>query len=154
MSRGSYNGDNNVISNLVINKPNSENQGLFGSFYGGWQNNNYGEITNVVLENCDITGGKCTGGIVGKMYDYGGRVTNCKVSGVIRVGNDLSDDSNANRHGGIVGECCKYWCGGGTVENCINIADVTGEGAFHGGIVGYISDNFDVSNCFNAGVIE
>ena len=152
--RGSYNGDNNVISNLVINKPNSENQGLFGSFYGGWQKNNYGEITNVVLENCDITGGKCTGGIVGKMYDYGGRVTNCKVSGVIRVGNDLSDDSNANRHGGIVGECCKYWCGGGTVENCINIADITGEGAFHGGIVGYISDNFDVSNCFNAGVIK
>lgn len=152
--RGSYNGDNNVISNLVINKPNSENQGLFGAFYGGWQNSYYGEITNVVLENCDITGGKCTGGIVGIMYDYGGRVTNCKVSGVIRVGNDLSDDSNANRHGGIVGECCKYWCGGGTVENCINIADVTGEGKFHGGIVGYISDNFDVSNCFNAGVIE
>lgn len=152
--RGSYNGDNNVISNLVINKPNSENQGLFGAFYGGWQNSYYGEITNVVLENCDITGGKCTGGIVGIMYDYGGRVTNCKVSGVIRVGNDLSDASNANRHGGIVGECCKYWCGGGTVENCINIADVTGEGAFHGGIVGYISDNFDVSNCFNAGVIE
>ena len=152
--RGSYNGDNNVISNLVINKPNSANQGLFGAFYGGWQNSYYGEITNVVLENCDITGGKCTGGIVGIMYDYGGRVTNCKVSGVIRVGNDLSDDSNANRHGGIVGECCKYWCGGGTVENCINIADVTGEGAFHGGIVGYISDNFDVSNCFNAGVVE
>ncbi len=152
--KGSYNGDNNVISNLVINKPNSENQGLFGSFYGGWQNNNYGEITNVVLENCDITGGKCTGGIVGKMYDYGGRVTNCKVSGVIRVGNDLSDDSNANRHGGIVGECCNYWGGSGTVENCINIADVTGEGAFHGGIVGYISDNFNISNCFNAGVIE
>lgn len=152
--RGSYNGDNNVISNLVINKPNSANQGLFGAFYGGWQNSYYGEITNVVLENCDITGGKCTGGIVGIMYDYGGRVTNCKVSGVIRVGNDLSDDSNANRHGGIVGECCKYWCGGGTVENCINIADVTGEGVFHGGIVGYISDNFDVSNCFNAGVIE
>lgn len=152
--RGSYNGDNNVISNLVINKPNSANQGLFGAFYGGWQNSYYGEITNVVLENCDITGGKCTGGIVGIMYDYGGRVTNCKVSGVIRVGNDLSDDSNANRHGGIVGECCKYWCGGGTVENCINIADVTGEGVFHGGIVGYISDNFDVSNCFNAGVVE
>ncbi len=152
--KGSYNGDNNVISNLVINKPNSENQGLFGSFYGGRQNNNYGEITNVVLENCDITGGKCTGGIVGKMYDYGGRVTNCKVSGVIRVGNDLSDDSNANRHGGIVGECCNYWGGDGYVENCINIADVTGEGAFHGGIVGYISDNFNISNCFNAGVIE
>ncbi len=137
---GSYNGDNHTISGLIINKPTSQYQGLFGYFYGTTR-----VIERINLLDCDITGNKYVGGIVG--YLSYGTVKDCTVSGEIKAGG-----KNSESHGGIVG----YSVGSNSItkiENCINTASVTGDGRYHGGIVGY-GYYGKASNCFNAGTVE
>lgn len=136
--KGTFNGKNGetqyVINGLVINKPKSEYQGLFGYIYDA-------TIRNVTIVNCDITAGDYAGGVAGQLYDN--RIENCKVSGAIKV----ADGNSASYHGGIVG-----YMRSGTVDKCLNTADVTGNGNNHGGIVGYTT--YPISNCFNVGTVE
>ena len=134
---GTYDGDNKAIRNLVINKPDASYQGLFGAVTSN------GIIKNIVLENCDITGGDLTGGIAGKMA--GKELSNCIVSGAIKVGEGLS----ADRHGGITGFSNKE------LNRCINSASVTGAGSKHGGICGETSPyNSQLHDNLNTGVVE
>ena len=136
--KGTFNGKNGetqyVINGLVINKPKSEYQGLFGYIYDA-------TIRNVTIVDCDITAGDYAGGVAGQLY-YN-RIENCKVSGAIKV----ADGNSASYHGGIVG-----YVRSGSVDNCLNTASVTGNGSQHGGIVG--STSYPISNCFNAGTVE
>lgn len=134
--KGTFDGKNYSISGLVINKPDAEYQGLFGNSWDA-------TFQNVNIVNCDITAGNDAGGVVGRMH-YGNRVENCKVSGAIKV----ADGKSANNHGGIVG----YTDNGATIKKCVNTASVTGNGTYHGGIVGSMSGS--ISDCFNAGTVE
>ena len=132
---GIYDGDNKSISGLVINQPNADYQGLFGSAKGA-------TIKNVVIDNCDITAKRYVGGIAGDATSTA--INNCMVSGAIktaagRVGYDV---------GGIAGYAY-------TIDHCVNTASITGNdnssSTCYGGICGY--NDSKVSNCFNFGVV-
>ncbi|MBI9031748.1 hypothetical protein JEZ13_07095, partial [bacterium] len=59
--KGSYNGNNFLISSLYINRPTSNYVGLFG-------NNRNATITNVHIEDAEIHGAERVGGLLGQAY--------------------------------------------------------------------------------------
>jgi hypothetical protein len=69
---GSFDGDGFKIEYLTLNRPGSENMGLFGYTQGGG-------LKNIVLENVHIKGNDHTGGLVG--YAENSDVENCSVKG-------------------------------------------------------------------------
>ena len=132
---GTYDGGNNTISGLVINNPNGEYQGLFGYISSA-------TIKNVVLDNCDITAKKWVGGIVGYAYNSS-HISHCTVSGALTTAAGVEGFDQ----GGIVGY-------GNYVDNCVNLASVTGNGTYsrcYGGVAGYANNT--ISNCFNLGAV-
>jgi len=56
--KGYFNGNGKKVTNLKINRPTADFQGLFGDTYGS-------VIENLGIENCDIAGMNCVGGLVG-----------------------------------------------------------------------------------------
>ena len=121
--------------------------GLFGT--------NYGEIKNLGIEICNISGvlesesenvnSVMTGGVVG---DNNGKIYNCYVSG-----NILSKAINTAKSfvGGICGR-------GVTMEYCYNLATISGicdKGSnLVGGICGCAKSNFTpLKNCYNKGEV-
>ena len=166
--KGTYDGNNKTISNLTVNAPNSNYQGLFGY-------TSKAVIKNVTLANCNITGKQYTGGIVGyaststaienchvngninaTASDAGGHggivgsatatsITNCTVTGTIST--SVSNDN----YGGIVG-AANYDV---VITSCENAANISGDGQNHGGIVGrdYNSSN-KFKYCLNTGVVN
>ena len=136
--RGVYDGDNKVIKGLLINQPEATYQGLFGRAKNA-------TITNVIIENCDITAKKYVGGICG----YAGETTisNCKVSGAIKT----ADGVDGMYHGGIAG-----YISDKPISSCVNTASVKGNNSksqYYGGIVGF-SSYTRVTDCFNAGIVQ
>ena len=97
--KGSFDGNGYVIKNLYINRSTINYQGLFGY--------SVGSIKNLGIENIEITGKICVGGIAGKMSSS---ITNCYVIGNITgeqyVGGLAGEGgaiSYSNTHGNIVG---------------------------------------------------
>lgn len=166
--KGTYDGNNKTISNLTVNAPNSDYQGLFGYTYGN------AVIKNVTLANCNITGKQYTGGVVG--YASSSTIENCHVSG-----NISATVSDANHHGGIVGYASAVGITGctatGTVStsvsndnyggilgyapysvtitSCENAANISGDGQYHGGIVGSEDDSRNkIEHCLSTGDVK
>lgn len=136
--RGVYDGDNKVIKGLLINQPEATYQGLFGRAKNA-------TITNVIIENCDITAKKYVGGICG--YASETTISNCKVSGAIKT----ADGVDGMYHGGIAGSIYDK-----LISSCVNTASVKGNNSksqYYGGIVGEGSWTI-ITDCFNAGIVE
>ena len=165
--RGTFDGGDNTISNLVVVGEN--NVGLFG-----YADN--ATIKNVKLENVNVKGTDCVGAIAGQVYSTS-LIDNCHVSGSIQV-------EGQTNVGGIVG---KYYTkvtnssviGDGVATSYVkgvhyaadyegdNIGGIMGHGGENntftnntvknitisgtrkvGGIVGVTDQNTDVTNCF------
>lgn len=166
--KGTYDGNNKTISNLIVNAPNRNFQGLFGYTYKA-------VIKNVTLANCNITGKQCTGGIVG-YASTSTAIENCHVSG-----NISAKESDASKHGGIVGYATSASITGCTVigtistsvsndsyggilgdasysvtiTSCENAANILGDGQKHGGIVGWDQhDKNKFKYCLNTGEVN
>ena len=166
--KGTYDGNNKTISNLTVNAPNSDYQGLFGNVYEN------GVIKNVTLANCNITGKKYTAGIAGSASYC--TIENCRVSGSINA-----TVSDANCHGGIVGYArstsitgCSvtgtistsvsndtyggilgYASYSVTITSCENAANISGDGQKHGGIIGWDDDSRNnIERCLNTGEVK
>lgn len=136
--RGVYDGDNKVIKGLLINQAEGTYQGLFGRAYSA-------TITNVIIENCDITAKDYVGGICGHASET--TISNCKVSGAIKT----ADGVDGMYHGGIAGYI--YYK---SISSCVNTASVKGNNSksqYYGGIVGF-SSYTRVTDCFNAGIVQ
>ena len=151
---GTFDGNNHAISNLTIYASTQNNVGLFGYVDG--------EIHNLGVENVNITGRDCVGGLVGRNYD--GSVTSCystgSVSGNSSVGGLVGDNdyglltscyatgsaSGTGGVGGLVGE--NYW---GTLTYCYATGTVTGTGGSVGGLVG--SNGGTLTNCYAIGSV-
>ncbi len=166
--KGTYDGNNKTISNLTVNAPNSNYQGLFGY-------TSKAVIKNVTLANCNITGKQYTGGIVG-YASTSTAIENCHVRG-----NISATESDASGHGGIAGSATATSITNCTVTgtistsvsndnyggivgaanydvvitSCENAANISGDGQNHGGIVGR---DYNRSNkfkyCLNTGVVN
>lgn len=166
--KGTYDGNNKTISNLTVNAPNSNYQGLFGY-------TSKAVIKNVTLANCNITGKQYTGGIVG-YASTSTAIENCHVRG-----NISATESDASGHGGIAGSATSTSITNCTVTgtistsvsndnyggivgaansdvvitSCENAANISGDGQNHGGIVG--RDNSSSNKfkyCLNTGVVK
>lgn len=144
---GHYDGGGYTISGLkTLNGPSLEyaNQALFGLFGPA----NYpASISNVILENTDITGRMTVAGLVGTVInsDAGNTATisNCHHYGNLYLGNYEA----ANNVGGIVG--INFDVAGNLVlENCSNAGniDVANEQANAGGVVGHWTGNLSATN--------
>ncbi|WP_298270670.1 GLUG motif-containing protein [Geobacter sp.] len=147
---GTFDGLGHTISNLTINRPSSDNQGLFGYAGGG------SVLRNVGLTSVDITGSGKVGGLVG--YGYGTTIVNSYVmAGSVNggdystdvgglVGYDYGGSSITNSHASVNVAAGNYSNGigglmgygyGSTILDSYALGDVTG-GNSVGGLVGYI----------------
>jgi len=138
--KGIFDGNGFTISNLKINKPTENNQGLFGIASGA-------VIKNVNLENVNTTGNARVGGLVG--YNTNTEISNCTVNGNI-TGNDQCV-------GGLIGwstgeksiiKYCKSNCK--VVSTCYN----TGAGTRVGGLVGQNILNSKILYSSSTGTVE
>lgn len=131
---GTFDGAGHMVTGLYINCPGADNLGLFGTrtyLYDGSDDVAYQEsgrtvIKNLYIRDCDITGARYVGGVVGGMeitsgLQHGGDllIENCHVTGKV-TGFDSA--------GGITGAAC-------TVENCSFTGNVKAYSAA-GGIAG------------------
>lgn len=139
---GSFDGNGHVISNLRI---------IGGSSYVGLFSRIYGYVTNLGLENCNVTGSGYVGGLVGS---NGGLITNCRnntavvnggycVGGLVginggRIIRCYSKGTTTATYivGGLVG------AGGGIIIDCYSTGSVTlltdgVEDYFAGGLAGF-----------------
>ena len=121
-----YNGQGHKISNLYINRPDTDYIGLFGAING--------EVSNLGLVDADITGGSRVGGLCG--YTYYGTITNCYSTGNV---------TGSNNVGGLCG--CNNL---GTITNCYSTGSVTGSRA--GGLCGYTYYG-TITNCYSTGSV-
>jgi len=112
---GIFDGQEYEIRDLVIDRRDEENVGLFGYVSGG-------QIRNVRLVDVNVIGNKIVGGLVG---DHRGTVTNSYSSGSV-TGQDSV--------GGLVGYSL-----GGTLQVCESAATVSSESWRAGGLVGHNS---------------
>ncbi|MCL2480207.1 MAG: hypothetical protein FWF38_00700 [Spirochaetaceae bacterium] len=127
---GIFDGQGNTISNLNINNPGDNNQGLFG------YTDLTSEIKNLGLLNAKVTGSNYVGGVVG--YNNG-TVENCYVAG---TGSKMV---GVRGIGGLVGQ--NY----GTVRKCYATSDVESSSSWGGGLVGFIGNDSIVENSYATG---
>ncbi len=124
---GTFNGSGFAITNLTINGDPNDFSGLFGF--------NDGVLTNIGVENCNISGYRYVGSLAGINE---GTITNCYATGEV---------DGEYYIGGLVGHNS-----GGTITNCYAVVTVTGNEDI-GGLVGYNRDS-TIANSYAAGAVS
>ena len=164
--RGIFEGNDNTISNLMIDRPIYDYIGLFGK-------NNGAEIDNINLSEVNIRGGYYVGGLVGENFE--GTIRNSYVNKVdIRgvryvgglVGKHYSgeiDNVDLNRIvikgyryvGGLVGENRRGIISNSRVSGDSNAIpnQVEGEGGISGGLVG-ANDGGKIINSYAVAAVK
>ena len=141
--KGKFKGNAYTISNLMINRPNEDNVGLFGYVTG--DSDNYATIVGLNVENIKVNGNGFVGGVVGYAHSYAD-INEVTVSGNV--------SGEANNIGGIVG-CIYNENYSVNVTSVISNTNVTGNAKtsdYIGGIAGYVN-NFNSSTKIT-GIIE
>ncbi|MCR4880874.1 MAG: prepilin-type N-terminal cleavage/methylation domain-containing protein [bacterium] len=148
---GIFDGNGKEISNLHINRPNVDYQGLFGRVQRA-------TISNLGLVNVDVTGRSYVGGISGgnprSVTDDGIKIDKCYATGTVngssyvggllgqgygtfvKISNSYFDGtvSGGSNVGGIAGVSF-YYSNTSTVEKCYALGSVSGSN-YVGGITG------------------
>ena len=141
--KGKFKGNAYTISNLMINRPDEDNVGLFGYVTG--DSDNYATIVGLNVDNINVKGKNYVGGIVGYAHSYAD-INEVMVSGNV--------SGEANNIGGIVGYIYNenYSV---NVTSVISNTNVTGNAKtsnYIGGIAGYVK-NFNSSTKIT-GIVE
>jgi len=133
---GSFDGNGHRISGLFIGRPTLNSTGLFGAC-------SEASISNLHLEDADISGYYYAGGIIGKATDT--LLDRCTVSG------SVTGNAQGGYAGGVVG-----WSTFSRITNCGNSARIAVSNADGraGGIVGYNYTQSTVSFCGNTGDVR
>lgn len=127
---GTFEGNGYTISNLYINRPNDDYQGLFGYATST-------SICNLGLVNAEITGNNFVGGLIGNTTDSG--IQTCYFDGVIiGTGDNIA---------GLVGSSSTS-----IIEDCYSTSDINGSN-YVGGLIGN-SDRSSIYNTYTIGGIE
>jgi len=118
---GTYDGQNYKLTNLYINRPSTDNIGLFGYCSSD------SSILNLNIINCNIVGANYVGGICGRMSNTS-TIEGCFCSG------NVTGNGTTGRVGGNVGyvENTGVWA----VKQCAFDGIVDSKGSFVGGNVG------------------
>ncbi len=153
-----FNGLNFAITNLYINRPSTNNVGLFSSGSVA--------ITNINLITPNITGAQFTGGLIGNQSSsngidaggvYGGTITGTSdvggiigssnsIIGISRLINTATVTGTGSNVGGIAGSTIS------SVTNSVNYGSVSG-GSNVGGIVGFANSNNNKQDLSNVGSV-
>ena len=138
--KGKFEGNAYTISNLMINRPNEDNVGLFG-YIKGIDSDNYATIVGLNVENIKVNGNGFVGGVVGYIHSYAD-INEVTVSGNV--------SGEANNIGGIVGYIYNenYSV---NVTSVISNTNVTGN-QYVGGLIGH-GDRTDSSTKIT-GIVE
>lgn len=131
--QGVFDGNGFTIKNLFINRPASDNVGLFGV--------NLGVIKNQALENVDITAARYTGALVGRNYSD---VLNSYATGLL---------SAADFSGGLVGYNEDYLSSTAEIANSFSLVDVISSGSISGGLLGWLASG-EVKTSYAAGAVS
>lgn len=152
---GSYDGQNYTISNLYIDREDSDHIGLFGYSNGA-------NISNVGLVDNEISGAHRTGSLVGYLVNASS-INNCyatgSLSGTDYVGGLVaySQDSQISNSytsgfvsgwssvGGLVGQS-----NSSTISNCHATGSLSQFSSQIGGLLGYANSS-TITNCFATG---
>ncbi len=156
-----FNGNGHTISNLYINRPDTDNVGLFSLMC---------DVKNLCLTNVDVIGGKSTGALMGYAFSNSPEISNCyiasgSVKGTTGVGglvgrfsdidgnilNCYSDAevSGETKAGGLLGE---IYLPNGSVINSFSHGNVTASSDYAGGLIGY-TERVSLENCYAEGNI-
>ncbi len=128
---GCYNGQDHVIDNLYINRPDQAYVGLFGKLNGA-------SITNLGVTDAQITGANCTGGLAG--YASNSSIQNCHITGAITGGQYC---------GGLLGKAYNHT----SITECHSMCCIHG-GEDSGGLVGMAEDNCQVTGSHSISDVE
>ncbi|WP_425056015.1 MBG domain-containing protein [Pseudomonas abyssi] len=147
---GSFDGQGHVINGLTINRPNTDNVGLFGVISAS-------QISNIGLTDATITGRSAVGGLVGNVRTINNRISHSSVQGDIVATSGISGGlagafsgtiehslssgtvDSGNYTGGLVGSMS------GQITDSYSTATVTGQTNNSGGLVGAMNGNIDRS---------
>lgn len=152
-----FHGNDNTISNLNIVQDFSSYVGMFGYNAGG-------SVSNLDLNNVDVTGYEYVGELVGRNdqgfvsnsytsgsvsgYDYIGGLVGYNENGTVSKSCARGTVSGHSYVGGLIGENNK-----GSVSKSYALTSVSGSGNFVGGLVG--DNNYaTVSNSFATGMVS
>ena len=138
--RGTFDGQQHFVRNMIIDLPEQEYVGLFGVLNDG------ATIKNVVVDNSCSVSGKCFVAAIAGGTNGGGSVTfeNC--------GNEGSVGAQEQNAAGICGVSMSSACGI-RMLNCYNAGGITG-GREAAALCGWVGDNGSViTNCYNAGYV-
>ena len=143
--RGGIVGRNNGRAQ-VLNCRNSgiveSNNPAAGAGSGGVVGDNYGVIRDSYNAGT-VTGGVCTGGVVG--WNYDGTVSNCYNTGTVSGSGDV---------GGVAGYNNSSNTHAATVKSSYNTGTVINDGSGNvGGVIGVIESG-SVSDCYNTGAVK
>ena len=154
-----FNGNGHTISNLYINRPDTDNVGLCSLIC---------HVKNLCLTNVDVIGGKYTGALMGYTFSNS-QVSNCYIasgsvkgttcvgglggrfSGINGILNCYSDAevSGETKAGGLLGET---YLPNGSVINSFSHGNVTASSDYAGGLIGY-TERVSLENCYAEGNI-
>jgi len=126
---GNFDGQGYTVDGLYINRPNSNDVGLFGGASS--------DIKNIGVTNIDIQGDSSVGGIVGN--NLGSTITNSFSSGAV------SGNMNV---GGLVG----YNQGSSNITKSYSNSNVTGDG-YVGGLVGENKRSSNITKSYSVGIV-
>jgi hypothetical protein len=158
---GNFDGEDNLISNLYINRPTQDNVGFFSSTSGGL-------LENIGLNNIEIIGDWRVGGITGLHADnsiirycfasgnvegnyyVGGLVGVQSNSSEIRFSYTTGNVSLTNHYGGgLVGS--DY---GSTISNSYSLSKIIGQRNYLGGLVGITQSGSTISKSYATGDVN
>lgn len=160
---GTFDGQNYTIRNLNFKSSGGESAGLFAYSKGYIKNvvleeakvnyseysggicgmSDFGEISNCIVKNSDISGGT-VGGIVGRQID----------TLVVKCANVNSNVKDGNFAGGITGFTWREYVNAPvtTVKSCYNTGTVTGDEC--GGIIGWMALESVMEDCYSIGEVK
>ncbi len=127
---GTFDGMNHTITRLTINRPGTDNVGLFGYTKDAG-------IQNIGLNAVDINGQNNVGGVVGRKL--GGAISNSYASGTVEGQNNV---------GGLTGN--NY---NGSIANSYASGSVTGT-QYVGGLTGYNDELSSITNSYASGSVQ
>lgn len=135
--RGTFDGNNHIVSGLYLNNYQSDCAGLFGQAEGA-------VIKNVSVVDSYITGKSDIAGVVGLVKET--QILNCHSSATVKA--------TLHSVGGIVGIATVKNGSNNvtTVSECHNTGMLYGQNRV-GGIIGYVNCTADVFDCYNSGSI-
>lgn len=139
---GTVEGNEHSISNLWINLPEADNQGLFGRCTAA-------SLKDIFIDASHILARDTSGTLVGS-FSTNSMMTNCKATNIsILAGADSDSQFAGQNTGGLIGELTTD----SSISNCQSSGDVVGINQI-GGLVGTAWDKTEITQCYTEGTVS